>query len=342
MLSKEGFPAPNPRVACLIVKDGKFVGKGWHSFAGGPHAEIEALTQAGENARGATVYVSLEPCNHQGRTGPCSEALIKAGVKEVFYATSDPNPVAAGGAERLREAGILATLLPKSELLCESNRQFLYSHHVGRPFVTVKAGISLDGRIALPSGESQWITSEWSRRDAQKLRAERGTVLVGRTTAEVDRAKLTVRNIDVHKQPTRVVIDPHRKLSNDLPIFNDQAETIRFTHQPADERDEKFTDLPALLEALAKRGHRGVLVEGGRTTITEFLRAGLVDEIVLYVAPIILGEGPTWVSELGVQTLTEAPSFVLAGSGVLGENTIHANQKITLFSRNLSKFLTSE
>lgn len=329
-------------MSCLIIKDGQIVGKGFHNFSGQAHAEINALREAGEQARGASVYVSLEPCNHQGRTGPCSEALINAGVKEVFYALPDPNPNAAGGAQRLIDAGIPATLLARDMNIVEFNRQFLYSHYTGRPFVTVKAGISLDGRIALQSGESQWITSENARNDAQILRAHRGVVLVGRRTAELDRARLTVRSVDIPRQPLRAVIDPSRKLSEDLPIFDESSETLRFTHAPTAPDDVLFTDLPGVLQELGRRGHRGVLVEGGRHTITEFIKADLVDEVVLYVAPVILGDGPSWVSELGIELLKDAPKYVLAHSYTLDENTIHANQKIILYSRNLSEFITSE
>ncbi len=301
-----------------------------------------ALEQAGAQAEGSTVYVSLEPCNHQGRTGPCSEALIRAKVKEVFYATADPNPMASGGADRLRKAGIPTKPLQRNYHLIEQNRQFLYSQHLKRPFVTLKAAITLDGKIALPNGESKWITSEESRKDAHALRAERGVVLVGRKTAELDRAQLTVRHINVNSQPLRVVIDPNRVLAEDLPIFNSDAETLRFTNSPRGTEDLLFTDLPNLLGELFARGNRGVLVEGGRETTSEFVKLGLVDEIVLYIAPVLLGEGPSWVSQLGISSLAEAPNFVLADTQAISGETDQQNLRITLYSRNLSNFLASE
>ncbi len=337
-----GFSPPNPHVGCVIVKNGEVVGRGRSDPAGGAHAEINALRYAGESARGATVYVTLEPCNHQGRTGPCSQALIQAGVREVVYAVSDPNPVAKGGAKVLEEAGISVIGGLMREEAMDIHRQFLYSLQTGRPFVTVKAGVSLDGRIALPSGESQWITSESARHRVQQMRAERGCVLIGAKTALVDQAQLTVRSFQVVKQPTRVVIDSRGDLPDSLPVFDTQAPSIRFTPNPCWNIDTRIAPVQQILEELMSRGINGVLVEGGGRTIAQFLRAGVVDEVVLFVAPIILGAGPSWTSELGVETLAEAPRFVLAKARTLDEGMIHANQEITLYSRNLSDFLTSE
>lgn len=342
MQGSSGFSAPNPHVGCVIVNFGAIVGYGHSDPAGGPHAEVNALRYAGEAARGATAYVTLEPCNHQGRTGPCSQALIEAGIRRVVFATEDPNPVAGGGAVTLREAGVQVEgglfRLEARDL----HRQFLYSIHAKRPFVTVKAGISLDGRIALPSGESQWITSESARLNSRLLRAERGCVLIGGRTALLDRAQLTLRTLETKSQPVRVVIDTHGNLPADLPVFDDKAPSMRFTPRPQWTIDRQFSSIEALLGTLWDEGHNGLLVEGGGKTISQFLNAGCVDEIVLYIAPIILGDGPTWVSELGVDSLVEAPSFVLANSTLLSDRDIQANLKITLYSRNLSEFITSE
>jgi diaminohydroxyphosphoribosylaminopyrimidine deaminase/5-amino-6-(5-phosphoribosylamino)uracil reductase len=341
-VSTSGFSAPNPHVGCVIVKQDEIVGSGHSDPAGGAHAEINALRLAGESAQGASVYVTLEPCNHHGRTGPCSQALIDAGVREVFYAAPDPSPVACGGAQALSGAGIkVVGGLMKVEAR-EVHRQFLYSIHTGRPFVTVKAGISLDGRIALPSGESQWITSETARNKVQLLRAERGCVLIGGRTALVDQARLTVRELSAVKQPTRVVIDSRGTLPETLPVFDEEAPSIRFTPQPKWAIDRPISAIPDMLGVLKQEGINGVLVEGGAKTISRFIQAGVVDEIILYVAPIILGAGPSWTSELGVETLANAPRFVLANSRTLDEGLIQANQEITLYSRNLSDFITSE
>lgn len=337
-----GYSTPNPHVGCVIVKQGVPVGHGHSDPAGGSHAEINALRSAGEQARGATVYVTLEPCNHHGRTGPCSLALIAAGVKRVVYAVADPNPIAGGGAQTLADAGVVVVRGILADKAREVHRQFLYSLTTGRPFVTVKAGISLDGRIALPSGESRWITSDSARHMGQLLRAERGCVLIGGKTAAVDQARLTVRTINVAQQPTRVVIDTQGSLPKILPVFDATAPSIRFTPTPEWEIDRPIGSIVEVLSVLRAEGHTGVLVEGGGKTIAQFLRAGVVDEVVLFVAPIILGDGPSWTSELGVETLAEAPRFVLAQARTLDEGMIHANQEITLYSRNLSDFLTSE
>ncbi len=341
-LARNGFAAPNPHVGCVIVSNGEIVGEGHSDPAGGAHAEVNALRAAGDRANGATVYVTLEPCNHQGRTGPCSEALIRAGVAAVHYAVADPNPVAVGGAERLREAGIEvhAGLLRQEAMLV--HQQFLYSHHVERPFVTIKAGVSLDGRIATASGESKWITGEASRKDAQALRAHRGAVVVGRRTAQVDRARLTVREHEVGNQPARIVIDPRGILPDDLPIFDDQAPSMRFTKQPVRPYDRQFSDIPNLLTQLYQEGIRGVLVEGGANTISHFLRAGVVDEIVLYIAPILIGDGPTWLGKFGLTSLGQAEQFELVSTEAFSRvDDIHKDLKITYRSRNLSAYLTS-
>lgn len=342
----EQFSAPNPHVGCIIVNGGEIVGEGHSDPAGGNHAEVNALRQVKEKAQGATVYVTLEPCNHQGRTGPCTQALIDAGVAEVVYATADPSAVAGGGGARLTAEGIRV----KGGIL-ESNarhihRQFLYSTHLKRPFVTVKAGISLDGRIALPTGESKWITSEASRFAVQKLRAERGCVLIGAKTALVDQARLTVRDFAMQNPPTRVVIDSHGTLPPDLPVFDSQAPSIRFTPQPSWEIDREWKDIDSLLGDLYRDGHNGLLVEGGAKTIGTFLKSGLVDEIVLFVAPIILGDGKGWVEGLSLESLSRALAFEFSTVQEVKPDpktaSDHPNLRITFFSRNLSNFLTSE
>lgn len=282
-LAAGGFPAPNPHVGCVIVRDEQIVGEGYHDHAGGPHAEAAALLQAGESARGAAAYVTLEPCNHHGRTPPCSRALIAAGVAKVFVAVSDPNPRAAGGVARLREAGIeveVGLLRAEAEAV---NRVFLDRHRLGRPVVAVKAAITADGYMARLDGTSKWITGDQARAAGRLLRARMGSVLVGRVTAELDDPELTVRDPRVVNQPLRVVLDPERRLRSDLKLFSDGlAPTLRLEghRHPAE-----------ILERLAEAGQIGVLVEGGPTTIQAFFEARLVDELHLFTAPHRFGEG---------------------------------------------------
>lgn len=310
-LSARGFPAPNPHVGCVLVRDGVAVGEGWHEHAGGPHAEAMALSNAGEAARGATAYVTLEPCNHYGRTPPCSEALVRAGVERVVIACPDPNPRAAGGAERLREAGIPVEIGVLQKLAAGANRPWLTAMRLKRPYVVIKAAVSLDGRIALPSGESKWITGEKAREAAHRLRAECGAVLVGRRTVELDDPQLTARIPGVFNQPTRIVLDPENKLKGTERIFDDQAPTRHITGE---------IDLPQLLADLFGAGYTGLLVEGGGTTIAGFITARLVDAFELFLAPKVLGDGPSWITGLHLEGLPDAPAFSITGIKRLGDD----------------------
>lgn len=312
-LSRNGFPAPNPHVGCVLVRDGQTVGEGWHEFAGGPHAEVNALRQAGDRARGATAFVTLEPCNHTGRTGPCSEALIAAGVARVVVACPDPNPKAAGGVDRLKAAGIdveVGLLQAEAEA---ANVQFLHAMRQKRPHVVLKAAMTLDGRIALPSGESQWITSEAARERAHRLRAECGAVLVGRGTVEADDPHLTARVPGVHNPPIRIVLDPKAKLDGTQRVFDGAAPTLHVVeighghHQVSVPVGPEGFDLESLLHALFARQVHGVLVEGGATTIGRFLKAGLWDRLDLFVGPKLFGSGPSWLDVALGETLAEVP-----------------------------------
>lgn len=291
-LARRGYPAPNPRVGCVIVREGKVIGEGWHEAAGQPHAEAMALASC--DARGATAYVTLEPCNHHGRTPPCSEALIAAGVSLVVVAVADPNPQAQGGADRLRAAGIPVDLGLRREEAERQNELFLTSMRLRRPFVTVKAAIGLDGRIALPSGESKWITGSAARREGHRLRAEMGAVLVGPGTVLKDRPHLTARIPGVVNPPVRVVLDPRRELQADQPVFDDAAPTWHITPDALPLVDGRF-DPHALLGHLFDRGLTGVLVEGGAGVIGSFLQADVVDAIELFIAPKVFGEGKPWI-----------------------------------------------
>jgi diaminohydroxyphosphoribosylaminopyrimidine deaminase/5-amino-6-(5-phosphoribosylamino)uracil reductase len=326
-LSRHGYPAPNPRVGCVIVSRGSVVGTGYHEFAGGPHAEVLALEEAGERAAGSDVYVTLEPCNHYGRTGPCSQALIEAKVKRVYFACRDENPRARGGAEALEEAGIKVHAGLLRDEAAEVNEVFIRSQELRRPFVTVKAAISLDGRIALSSGESKWITGEEARSVAHQLRAEMGCVLVGQKTVQCDDPSLTVRIRGVRNQPVRVILDPERRLSNRLHVFDRRSKTFRVVLPEHASDDDLIVaqgtngfNLRALLSKLFQQGVNGVLVEGGAETISSFIREGLVDRLDLLMAPIVLGNGPTWANDAGIRRLTDAHGFTPSSCRMVGKD----------------------
>ena len=295
-----GVPhGPNPRVGCVILDDlGTTIAEGFHRGAGTAHAEAAALAEAGEAARGATAVVTLEPCNHTGRTGPCSEALISAGVRRVVYAQADDNPIAIGGAERLRSAGV--------EVLggvCEAqaqrlNRAWTFAVANARPFVTWKFATTLDGRSSALDGTSRWISSRAARLDAHRLRAECDTILVGTNTVAVDDPELTVRDdLDrpVAVQPLRGVMGL-RDLAPDRRVFNGRADTVRLrTRNP----EQALSELHGL-------GRQHVFLEGGASLAGAFLKADLIDEVVAYVAPMFLGEGAGVVSGLGIATVGDA------------------------------------
>jgi diaminohydroxyphosphoribosylaminopyrimidine deaminase/5-amino-6-(5-phosphoribosylamino)uracil reductase len=294
--------SPNPMVGCVLVRDGEIVGEGHHRRAGEPHAEIVALTAAGERAAGATAYVTLEPCNHTGRTGPCTDALISAGVRRVVVAAADPNPAAAGGAARLRDAAITVDEGVLADEARRQNEVFFHGLRTARPFFVVKAAISLDGRIAAPDGTSQWLTGEAARRRAHQLRAEVDAVVVGSETVLVDDPRLTVRMDDYEgAQPLRVVLDRRGRVSSDRKVCDDAAPTLIHRH-----------DISVLPSALWARDVRSALVEGGAQVTAAFFAAGLADKVVLHVAPVLLGaggrpllEGP-WAT-----TLADAPRLQL-------------------------------
>ncbi|HEU5037171.1 MAG TPA: bifunctional diaminohydroxyphosphoribosylaminopyrimidine deaminase/5-amino-6-(5-phosphoribosylamino)uracil reductase RibD [Nocardioides sp.] len=295
-----GVPlGPNPRVGCVLLDEhGVTVAEGRHRGAGTPHAEADALARAGDRARGATAVVTLEPCNHQGRTGPCAPALVEAGVRRVVFAQADPNPEAAGGAETLRAAGVdveSGLLADESGLL---NRSWTFGIRHGRPFVTWKFATTLDGRSAAADGTSRWVSSPAARLDTHRLRAACDVMLVGTSTVEVDDPLLTVRDGDdrpVAHQPLRAVMG-ERDLDPSRRIFNGDAETVHL----------RTRDVRAALAALHDRGRRHVFLEGGPTLGAAFLRAGVVDEIVVYVAPMLLGAGRSAVADLGITTIADA------------------------------------
>lgn len=300
-LSRGGYPAPNPRVGCVVVKDGSIVGEGHHDHAGGPHAEVVALSAAGKSARGADLYCTLEPCNHHGRTPPCTDAIIESGIARVLFAVSDPNPCAKGGAERLDEAGVGCESGLLASEAAEVNTVFLTAMNRSRPYVVVKVATTSDGFIAKLDGTSKWITGTEARDAGYRLRAELGCVLVGRKTVELDDPQLTARVEGVVNQPLRVVLDPQASLTEEKTVFSDGGSTLRVVAPGKCEwgRDVEIAyqngfDLQALLDVLFTRGVAGVLVEGGGETIASFLKSELVDRVEKFVAPISFGEGRHW------------------------------------------------
>lgn len=308
---------PNPRVGCVLARDGQIVGEGWHQRAGEAHAERLALAQAGETACGATAYVTLEPCCHHGRTPPCTEALIAAGVARVVCAMTDPNPLVAGqGIAQLRQAGIATDSGILETEARALNAGFIKRMEHGLPLVRCKLAASLDGRTALANGESQWISSEASRRDVQRLRAESSAIMTGIGTILADDPSLNVRltaaelsgiatNAPV-RQPLRVVVDSHWRLPLDARLLRLPGETLVVGIADAPKRiaalqtagaqifrcaaQDGRVDLLALLHELAQREINEVLLETGATLSGTMLAAGLIDELVLYLAPHVMGD----------------------------------------------------
>ena len=302
---------PNPRVGCVVADAaGTVVGVGHHRGAGTPHAEVAALAAAGDAARGGTAYVTLEPCDHTGRTGPCTRALVEAGVDRVVFAVADPDPAAAGGAATLVAAGVAVEGGVLESAAEELNASWLHARRTGRPWVVAKSASTLDGRVAAPDGTSRWITGPAARADVHSLRARCGAVVVGTGTALVDDPQLTVRRpdgTDAATQPLRVVVG-HRPLPATARLLDDAAATLVLaTHDPAE-----------VLATLHARGIHRVLLEGGPTLSAAFLAAGLVDEVVAYVAPALLGAGASVTADLGVTTIADAVRLHPTDVTVLG------------------------
>lgn len=319
-----GDVLPNPVVGCvLLAPDGSTVGEGWHRRAGGPHAEVEALHAAGDRARGSTAVVTLEPCHHTGRTGPCSEALIDAGVVRVLVAVRDPWAPAAGGLDRLRTAGVEVVDLSGTDVAAPSldvNRVWLTSTRTGRPFVTLKAGTTIDGRVAAPDGTSRWITSPESRAEVHRLRGEVDVMMVGVGTVLADDPQLTARGADGtphQQQPLRVVIDSTGRTPVGARVLDHAAETLIATAADFAGPDGRV-DLAAVLAELYRRGRRHVLLEGGPTLAAGALDIGLVDEILMYLAPLVLGAGRSVVEGGVATTLADAHRFDLRAVGRVG------------------------
>ena len=297
---------PNPRVGCVIVREGRVVGSGWHERAGHPHAEINALDVAGTAARGATAYVTLEPCSHHGRTPPCAEALVKAGIARLVIAMQDPNPlVAGGGCALLKQAGIEVKIGLMEAEAKALNIGFVARMTRKRPWVRMKIAASLDGKTALNNGTSQWITGEAARRDGHRLRARSCAVLTGIGTVLADNPQLTVRQVETFRQPLRVVVDSRLDMPVDARLLRGAGELI-FTATASegkiialrdvgarsivlpDENDN--VDLVRMMQMLADFELNEVLVEAGCKLNGSLINAGLVDELVIYLAPHLIGD----------------------------------------------------
>ena len=312
--------SPNPMVGCVLAVDDEIVGEGFHEGPGGPHAEIVALRAAGERAAGATAYVTLEPCNHTGRTGPCSQALIDAGVARVVAAVADPNALAAGGADTLRAAGIDVEVGLLGAEARRQNAGFFFTVETGRPFVIAKAAVSLDGRIAAADGTSQWLTGEAARRHAHALRAEVDAVLVGSGTVLADDPQLTVRLPDYDRpQPLRVVLDRRGRVSSQARLMN----AGQHTREGPSAVILSEPDVAAVLKTLWLNDIRSVLVEGGAGVLHAFLDAGLVDRLHVHIAPVLLGDrGRPLLAGPWAESLSEAPRWRLDCVEQLGNDAV--------------------
>ena len=298
-----GKTAPNPNVvAALYGSDGSFIAEGAHNrLISRDHAEVVAIKKAGEASRGATIVVSLEPCNHFGSTGSCVDAIIEAGIAKVIYAVKDPNPIAAGGAERLKAAGIEVEFVASKQLL-ETQRAWLHRISTGRPYFIWKVAATLDGRVAASDGTSQWITSPESREDVQYLRAQSDAILIGTGTALADNPTLRPRIEGAHS-PIRIVMG-NREIPQDFNLRDSGSETLFI----------KGHEVASLLEALQERDFNQVLVEAGPTLGSALFAAGIIDEIVLYQAPVLLGKGKSWLEDIGVTTIKNA--YVLSAPSI--------------------------
>jgi diaminohydroxyphosphoribosylaminopyrimidine deaminase / 5-amino-6-(5-phosphoribosylamino)uracil reductase len=310
-----GLTGSNPIVGAVVVDSaGKVIGEGLHKS--GPHAEVVALEQAGQSAKGATLFVTLEPCNHHGKTGPCTEAIIKAGIAKVVYAVRDPNLLASGGAQTLEAAGVEVVFNSDVAEIAHSNRAWLHKVKNHRPYFIWKIATTLDGRTAAIDGSSKWITGTESRAEVSKLRSGSDAILIGTATALADNPHLIPRNLEREREanPVRIVMGL-REIPGDFNLHNDSAETVFIrTH-----------DFSELVKLCAERDFNQVLVESGSELGTALLRAGLIDELVIFQAASLLGSGLSFVGDLGATNIKEKMDFVIRDVAQFGNDL-----KITL------------
>jgi len=334
---------PNPRVGCVIVQDNHIIAEGWHEKAGHRHAEIMALENSQSSVAGATCYVTLEPCSHHGRTSPCSEALIEAGISRLVVAMTDPNPKVSGtGFKQLRDAGIEVEVGMMENESRELNPGFIKRMQTGLPWITCKIGMSIDGRTAMASGESQWITCERSRQDVQLLRARSSAIITGSSTVIIDDPSMNARQDDFPPnyqttneivQPWRVIMDSHLSVAETAKIFKLPGRVIWATTEPVDvsENTEQLTRLQVeadsngkvrpdlLLKWLADQGCNEVMIEAGALLSGAFIAADLVDQLVIYMAPKFLGDDARGLLHLpGLEKLAEAKQYKFLDASVSG------------------------
>jgi len=333
-LSRKGWPAPNPRVGCILVKNGRVIAEGWHEAAGGPHAEAAALTAASGAASGSTAYVTLEPCAHFGRTPPCAQALIRAGVHRVVYAVPDPNPKAAGGSQVLKDGGVLVSCGIGQAEAVEANLWWLYRRFISRPAVILKAAMTQDGFMARSDGTSKWITSPESRMAGHRLRAEMGAVVTGWKTVDIDQPLLTARVPGVINQPKRIILDPRGCLSGrEAALQGEEAVWV----QAAESNDSRVAsvhldgasfNLNSLLAAPAARECMGLLVEGGPATLSAFIAADCWDEAHLFIGPGEFGDGILAPEELRLLAQGSGPT-----AGVVGREEALGEDRHLIFTK---------
>jgi diaminohydroxyphosphoribosylaminopyrimidine deaminase/5-amino-6-(5-phosphoribosylamino)uracil reductase len=338
-LAMKGQTDPNPLVGSVIVNENRIVGVGAHMKTGEPHAEIHALRMAGDSARGGTIYVTLEPCSHHGRTGPCAEAIVKAGLKKVVIATLDPNPIVAGNGVKILEAAGLEVIIGVQEVNSRKMNEVFNKFIVEKlPFVTLKAGITLDGKIASHTSHSKWITSEEAREDVHRLRNEHMAILVGVNTVIADNPELTTR-IPNGRNPLRIVLDSTLKIPLDCRVVNDRlADTWIFTSKTYDsvkkaELEKKNISVfhttglesvnPAeVLSILGEKGISSLLIEGGGTINAAFLEHQLIDKAVIYIAPKFIGgkHAPTFLEGTGISQMSDAVELMDADIVKIGKD----------------------